>query len=124
EEYLVWVKEQMDPCYQIKFKQAIINFRKAIRENKKCYKKNLFFSMVCMTLSNLSFIEVADEVQLLKLDPIIQDIVERNLVKPEVVVEYERIRARLRKENFVSLIANLGTTCRSLGGEFELSAQL
>ncbi|RIB02044.1 hypothetical protein C2G38_2292881 [Gigaspora rosea] len=82
EEYLVWVKGQTDPRYQIKFEQAIINYRKAIRENNPLLKSaaRRVFSPVWSARHHpiYRFIEVADEVQLLQLDPIIRDLVERN----------------------------------------------
>ena len=39
-------------------------------------------------------------------------------------MECERFRARLRKENFVNPTIDLRTACKSLGEEYELSAQL
>ncbi|CAG8677543.1 11156_t:CDS:2, partial [Scutellospora calospora] len=77
ERYLVWVKEQQDLLYLIKYEQAI-------RTNNPILKRaaRRVFSPVwsarCHPIYHL--IEAADEIQLMKLHPEIRDIIEKNCI--------------------------------------------
>src|SRR5437879_3444734 len=44
-------------------------------------------------------------------------------IRPEITTECQRFRVRLRKDNFVNPM-DTRTTCKSLGDENQLSAQL
>ncbi|RHZ81235.1 hypothetical protein Glove_122g87 [Diversispora epigaea] len=106
ERYLLWVKEQNNPIYQIKYKQifyylqAIINYRTAI---------------------------LADEKQLIKLHPDIRNPIEevnkalKSLI-PSVLQQYhwEIAAPHLRKLDFLNPVT-LKPSLRSLDREFELS---
>ncbi|KAF0467586.1 hypothetical protein F8M41_025984 [Gigaspora margarita] len=138
EEYLVWVKEQQDSLYQIKYEQSA--------------RRHPIYRLI----------EVADEVQLMQLYPEIRDIVEKNCVvsrsgiyeqhqgldaiieelrnnlfqviryndyqpsgprtRPESTMECQRFRTLLRNFEFVDP-TNL-KPCQSLGGDCELNENL
>lgn len=90
EGYLAWVKEQQDPLYQIKYEQtfvylqAIINYRKAIRTNNPFLKKAARRSFAPIWSARrhpiYRLIEVADEVQLMRLHPEVCETIEKNCV--------------------------------------------
>ncbi|RHZ80675.1 hypothetical protein Glove_132g173 [Diversispora epigaea] len=90
EGYLLWVKEQNDPIYQIKYEQifyylqAIINYRTAIRTNRPSLKNaaRRAFSPIWSACRHSIYrlIEVADEEQLIKLHPDIRNLIEKNCV--------------------------------------------
>ncbi|RHZ72117.1 hypothetical protein Glove_246g10 [Diversispora epigaea] len=77
--YLTWVKDQQDSLYQIKFEQEL---RFGILAKNTNY--NLGFGISAFGISALGFriwaAEVFDEVQLMRLQPEIRDIVEKNSV--------------------------------------------
>ncbi|RIB20099.1 hypothetical protein C2G38_2180125 [Gigaspora rosea] len=90
EGYLSWVKEQENSLYQIKFEQifiylqASINYRKGIRENNLLLKRaaKRAFSPIWSARRHPIYrqIEIANEIQLLQLDPVVREIIEKNCV--------------------------------------------
>ncbi|RHZ81220.1 hypothetical protein Glove_122g71 [Diversispora epigaea] len=90
EGYLVWVNEQQDPLYRAKYEQtfvylqAIINYRKAIRTNNSFLKRaaKRSFSPIWSARRHpiYRFLEVTDEVQLMRLYPEVCETIEKNCV--------------------------------------------
>ncbi|RHZ84150.1 hypothetical protein Glove_85g68 [Diversispora epigaea] len=109
--YLAWVKKQQESLYQIKYEQtfiylqAIINYRKAIRTNNPLLKRaaRRIFSSIWSARRHPIYrlIEVADEIQLMRLRPEVRDLIEKNCVisRSEIYEQHQGLDAILEEVN-------------------------
>ncbi|KAF0462463.1 hypothetical protein F8M41_000294 [Gigaspora margarita] len=112
EDYLAWVKRQKDPFYQIKFEQIfiylqaiIINYRATIKNNNLLLKravKRVFlpvWSERCHSIYCL--IDASDEIQLIKLNSAICNIIDKYSVvsRSELINQYQGLNTILEEIN-------------------------